>query len=40
MSGAEQVFVHVNRDNKVAQELYYKIGFEVHILPRNLSKIE
>lgn len=30
ISGAEQVFVHVHRDNKAAQELYYKIGFQVN----------
>ncbi|KAI3701377.1 hypothetical protein L6452_26399 [Arctium lappa] len=27
--GAEQVYVHVNRNNIAAQELYQKIGFEV-----------
>lgn len=29
MIGAEQVFVHVHRNNKPAQLLYQKMGFEV-----------
>lgn len=29
LAGAEQVYVHVNRNNIAAQELYQKIGFEV-----------
>lgn len=29
VDGAEQVFVHVHRANKAAQELYKKIGFQV-----------
>ena len=27
--GVEQVYVHVHRSNKSAQELYQKMGFEV-----------
>ena len=28
-AGVEQVYVHVYRDNRAAQELYRKMGFEV-----------
>ena len=33
--GVEQVYVHVHRDNGVAQELYRKMGFEVRIVFSN-----
>lgn len=28
--GAEQVFVHVHKNNKAAQNLYQKMGFQVY----------
>lgn len=35
-AGVEQVYVHVHRNNLVAQELYQKTGFEVK---RNIKLI-
>lgn len=29
VAGVEQVYVHVHKNNSVAQELYQKTGFEV-----------
>ncbi|XP_058107532.1 GCN5-related N-acetyltransferase 6, chloroplastic-like isoform X2 [Magnolia sinica] len=39
-AGMKQLFVHVNADNKPAQELYRKTGFEVELLAKaNIQQI-
>ncbi|VVA99074.1 unnamed protein product [Arabis nemorensis] len=40
LSGVEQVYVHVHRNNSVAQELYQKTGFEVKNLKFITLKID